>query len=225
MKRQFYLLLVCLLPMVCYAQAIEVELLPSLPEPVSNNAVSLIKSKEGVTLFSFQGLASGKTQNGIHNKVWALKPDAPRWEEQKAVPAEKGRLAGVAVSAGGMAWLFGGYTVALDGSEKSTPEVFKLQDNGQLEQVSSMPVPVDDMTAFVYRDRYIYLTSGWHDLGNVNLVQVLDIQTMSWAQATPYPGEAVFGHAGGMFEDRMLVCDGVRIEYSDDGSPWIAFCR
>lgn len=26
-----------------------------------------------------------------------------------------------------------------------------------------MPVPVDDSVALVYRDRYVYLVSGWHE--------------------------------------------------------------
>jgi N-acetylneuraminic acid mutarotase len=68
-------------------------------------------------------------------------------------------------------------------------------------------------------DRFIYLISGWHDLGNVNLVQVLDTKTMQWAQATPWPGDPVFGHAGGIHEGRLLVCDGVKIQYPADDSP------
>jgi len=71
----------------------------------------------------------------------------------------------------------------------------------------------------VYQDRYIYLVSGWHDLGNVNLVQVLDTRSMQWTQATPWPGAPVFGHAGGISQGQMLLCDGVRIQYSADDSP------
>jgi N-acetylneuraminic acid mutarotase len=52
----------------------------------------------------------------------------------------------------------------------------------------------------------------------VNLVQVLDTETMAWAQATPWPGAPVFGHAGGIYEGRFLVCDGVKILYPSDDS-------
>jgi hypothetical protein len=211
-------MLACLVPALALARETLIEYLPDLPEPVSNNAVALLPGERGVTLFSFQGLSAGKTHEDIHQKGWALKPEAGQWQPVPAVPVDGGRLAGVAVTAGNTAWLFGGYSVAADGSEVSNPGVFRLGQNDTLEQVTIMPVPVDDMTALVYRKRYIYLVSGWHDLGNVNLVQVLDTQTMSWTQATPFPGAAVFGHAGGMFGDQMLVCDGVRIEYPRDGS-------
>ena len=49
-------------------------------------------------------------------------------------------------------------------------------------------MPVEDAVLLVYLDRYIYLVSGWHDLGNVNLVQVLDTANGTWQQATPWPG-------------------------------------
>ena len=58
-----------------------------------------------------------------------------------------------------------------------------------------------------------------HDLGNVNLVQVFDTQTLSWAQATPWPGAPVFGHSGGISDGQMLICDGVRIQYAKDDGP------
>ncbi len=99
------------------------------------------------------------------------------------------------------AWLFGGYTVAVDGSEKSIPGVYRIRPGeSQLQWLTDMPVPVEDSVMLVYQDRYIYLVSGWHDLGNVNLVQVLDTKTLQWAQATPWPGAPVFGHSGGISE-------------------------
>jgi hypothetical protein len=77
-------------------------------------------------------------------------------------------------------------------------------------------VPVDDAVAVTYADRYIYLISGWHDLGNVNLVQRYDTEDDVWVQATPIPGKAVFGHAGGIVDNRIVYCDGVAINsYAD----------
>jgi hypothetical protein len=79
-----------------------------------------------------------------------------------------------------------------------------------------MPVPVDDAVAVAYADRFIYLVSGWHDLGNVNLVQRYDTETNTWEQATPTPGPAVFGHSGGIVGNTIVYCDGVAIEAHDD---------
>jgi N-acetylneuraminic acid mutarotase len=201
------------------AELIPTEQLPSLGQPVSNNAVTLVETKEGVYLYSFLGLASDKTWQDISSGAAVLNPKAKTWTALKPVPGNSGRLAASAVSAGGAAWLFGGYTVAEDGSEESIPGVYRIRPGeSQLQWVTDMPVPVEDSVLLVYQDRYIYLVSGWHDLGNVNLVQVLDTKTKQWAQATPWPGAPVFGHSGGISTGRMLVCDGVRIQYPADDS-------
>ena len=197
----------------------DVELLPSVPEAVSNNAVALRERAGGAELLSFNGISKGRTWRDTHTRAFALDLSQGQWRAIPHVPVDDGRLASVAVNVGGTVWLIGGYTVAADGSEVSTPEVFRLDpDTTLLQLAGEMPVPVDDMTAFAYRDRWIYLVSGWHDLGNVNLVQVLDTQTMEWSQATPYPGAPVFGHAGGLSGDSILVCGGVRIEYPQDAT-------
>jgi hypothetical protein len=79
-----------------------------------------------------------------------------------------------------------------------------------------MPVPVDDATALVYQDRYVYLVSGWHNDGNVNLVQVYDTQTGQWQQASPFLGNPVFGQAGGIVNNTMVICDGVSVTPHSD---------
>ena len=126
----------------------------------------------------------------------------------------------MAVHANGAIWLFGGYTVAENGDELSTPETFKVDPraNKVYQRKSDMPVPVDDMVALVYQDRYIYLISGWHDVGNVNLVQVYDTQTDRWQQASPWPGAPVFGQSGGIVGNQLLVCGGVYIDYPANGN-------
>lgn len=81
----------------------------------------------------------------------------------------------------GQVYIFGGYTVAADHSEHSIASVHRLDpaDNTYTE-LTPMPVPVDDTLALVYRDRYVYLVSGWHETGNVNLVQLYDTETDIW---------------------------------------------
>lgn len=210
----------CLVSAGALAQSIPVESLPGLKKAVSNNAVTLIDSGEGVYLYSFLGLGSGKTWQDISSAAFVLEPGETAWKELQPVPGSAGRLASSAVSAGGAAWLFGGYTVSSDGSEESMAGVYRIRPGeSALQWVTNMPVPVEDSVLMVYQDRYIYLVSGWHDLGNINLVQVLDTQTLTWTQATPWPGAPVFGHSGGISDDQMLVCDGVRIYYPADQSP------
>lgn len=191
--------------------------LPPLPEPVTNNAVASVVIGDTTHIVSFMGLGAGKSYQDVHNKVWKLsvKSDGTNegWTQVSSVPASlklKGRLASVATSVDGLIYLFGGYTVAKDHSEISAPDVFSynvLTDT--YNRLEPMPVPVDDSIALTYRDRFIYLISGWHNDGNVNLVQVYDTVKNEWFQASPYLGKPTFGHAGGIVDNQMVVCDGV----------------
>ncbi|WP_394173826.1 Kelch repeat-containing protein [Thalassotalea litorea] len=203
--------------------------LPALPEPVTNNAVAKVSNPDGEYLISFMGLGAGKTYKDVHNRALALKIGDSTWQSIASVPASlslPGRLASVAVGVNEYAYLFGGYTVAKDHSEISSPDVFRYDiRHDRYKRLAPMPVPVDDSVALVYQQRYIYLVSGWHNAGNVNLVQVYDILTDSWQQASPFLGQPVFGHAGAIIGGHMIICDGVKVvpklnarrEYAPEG--------
>lgn len=191
--------------------------LPPLPEPVTNNAVATVTVNDVQYIVSFMGLGAGKTHKDVHNKVWKLaikKGDENlQWQSARSVPGSlklKGRLASIAIGVDNLIYVFGGYTVAEDHSEQSAPDVYSynvLTDHYQL--LPPMPVPVDDAIALSYKQRYIYLISGWHNDGNVNLVQVYDTLKNEWQQASPFLGAPVFGHAGGIVDNQLMVCDGV----------------
>ncbi|WP_260484355.1 Kelch repeat-containing protein [Sphingomicrobium flavum] len=185
---------------------------PLAPMPVAhaNNAVAMLGEGDDARFYSFLGLKAGKTHEDISKSAFSYGPAANAWSSLPDVPVAQGRLASIAVGLNGKIYLFGGYTVAPDGHEVSTPEVlaFDPVTNGY-EQRAPMPTPVDDSVAFAYQDRYIYLVSGWHDVGNVQLVQVYDSVEDRWARATDFPGAPVFGHAGGIFGNRIVIADGV----------------
>ena len=198
--------------------------LPALPEPVSNNAVASVTIDDTQYVVSFMGLSKGKTYKDVHNRAWQLainNKDKPlQWQALPPVPSSlalKGRLASVAVGVDESIYIFGGYTVDEDHNEISTPDVYKYAPvTGEYTLLTPMPVPVDDATALVYQDRYVYLVSGWHNDGNVNLVQVYDTQTKKWQQASPFLGKPVFGQAGGIVDNIMVVCDGVSVSPHSD---------
>lgn len=198
----------------CLAQA-HSHNFPDLPEPVANNAVVAVTAQNQTYLLSFMGLGRGKDYKDVHNHAYRLKVGDAQWQKAAPVPSSltlKGRLASVAVTVKDKAYLFGGYTVAQDHSEISSPDNFAynvLKD--RYTKIAATPVPTDDAVALVYQERYIYLISGWHNDGNVNLVQVYDTQTDTWRQASPFLGKPVFGHAGGIVGDTMVVCDGVAV--------------
>ena len=158
--------LLLLMALSVSADSIISEQLSSLNQPVSNNAVTLVSTGEGVYVYSFLGLGKGKTWQDISSGATVLGPNAESWRKLADVPGDAGRLAASAVTVGMSAWVFGGYTVSEDGSEESTPGVYKLSPGtSNLDRVSDMPVPVEDSVALVHQDRYVYLVSGWHDLG------------------------------------------------------------
>ncbi len=198
--------------------------LPALPEPVSNNAVASVTIQDTQYVFSFMGLGNGKTHKDVHNRAWQLvinNTDKPlQWQALPPVPSSlalKGRLASVAVGVKDSIYIFGGYTVDEDHNEISTPDVYKYAPTtGKYTLLAPMPVPVDDATALIYQNRYVYLVSGWHNDGNVNLVQVYDTQTGQWQQASPFLGSPVFGQAGGIVNNTMVICDGVSVTPHSD---------
>ena len=185
---------------------------PALPSPVSNNAVASLGIGEKTYIFSFNGLGSGKTWSDVGSWAFQYEVGGDAWTALDDVPGGAGRLATVAVGVGDGVYIFGGYSVAEDGTERSTPWVHRYDPvTRSYEERAPMPVPVDDSVSVIYRNRYIYLVSGWHDTDNVNLVQVYDTEADRWFEATPYPGPPVFGHAGGIVDNRMVIADGTRV--------------
>jgi len=194
------------------AESVPTKLLPPLPGPVSNNAVISVRSGDNEFLISFAGLGKGRGHADTLAVTYVFDARTNRWKTAGEIPGGVGRLASVAAAVGNLAYVFGGYTVAEDGTEVSTVWVHSFDPrSGEFKELEPMPVPVDDAVAVSYQDRYIYLISGWHDLGNVNLVQRYDTQTDSWVQATPTPGRGVFGHSGGIAGTTIVYCDGVAV--------------
>ena len=201
-----------------------------LPEAVSNNAVAIATVNGQPTLFSFNGLSQGKTYNDIHAKAYSVNLVTSQSKSITSLPDGKGRLASIAVALNNRIFVIGGYTVAADHSEVSTPEIYEyLPLENIYRLITKMPVPVDDTVALVYQERYIYLVSGWHDSGNVKLVQVYDSLENRWFNATPFPGAPVFGHAGGIVNNQFLIVDGVKVnsvvngkrEYGPSDENWL----
>ncbi len=195
--------------------------LPDLPLAMSNNAVALVQKGKGIELYSFNGLLAGKSWQDISNKVFKWSQN--RWTEIQPPALAQNVLASTAVSVGEMIYIIGGYTVAQDGKETSIANI--LQYNSQQNSwsvLSKMPVAVDDTVALVYKQRYLYLVSGWHDTDNVSLVQVFDLQLKRWSQASAFPLPAVFGHSGGIVDNKILICDGVKVVKNSNKRDFVA---
>lgn len=191
-----------------------------LPVAVTNNAVTKLNKDGAEWVCSFMGLNDGKSFANISKRAWCLSLTSKEahWQEMKPVPVDQGRLASLAVSVHGQIYLFGGYTVAKDGSEVSTPEVFRFSPSkNQYERRADMLLPVDDSVALVWHDRYVVFVSGWHDKDNVSTVQVYDVLENRWKKINDFPGTPVFGHFATSNGSKILLCDGVKVVKQADG--------
>jgi len=183
-----------------------------LPIAVSNNAVTSAIINDQKVLFSFSGLTKGKTYKDIISLGFSFNTQTKETKTLAKLPDGLGRLASIAVTINNRILVIGGYTVDKDHSEKSTAEIIEyLPESNSYKIITKMPVPVDDTVALTYKNRYLYLISGWFDVDNVSLVQVYDLKKNIWFNATPFPGAPVFGHAGGIVKNKMLIADGVQV--------------
>jgi hypothetical protein len=189
-----------------------------LPIAVANNAVAGLEVDGARHLFSFSGLGAGKTRDDITSAAFAVDLDSGAVAQIGDVPGGTHRLASIAVGLHDRIFIFGGYTVAANGGEVSTPEVYAFNPvDGSYQRRADMATPVDDTVAFAYANRYIYTVSGWHNDGNVADVQVFDTWEDRWFPATDYPGSPVFGHAGGIVGNTIVVADGVAVVGTEGG--------
>ncbi len=191
--------------------------IPDMPVPHANNAVAAATLHDQIHLFSFAGLKEGKTWQDTSKEAYMYVEGRAGWERLPDLPVDLGRLAATAEAVGERIYYFGGYTVAEDGGEVSTPENFEYNPfERTYKRIADMPVPVDDAVSFVYQNRYIYMVSGWYNEGNVRDVQYYDVETDKWAKATDYPGSPVFGHAGGLVGNQFVIADGVAVVGKDE---------
>jgi hypothetical protein len=199
---------------------------PRLPTPLANNAVAAVRTPDGPAVFSFLGIDSTKAWDGRPPIALRWDLGSAEWRAVREVPGA-GRLAATAEAVRGKIYLFGGYTVADDGSERSLPNVDIYDpETDRWSSGAPIPVPVDDAISGVWRDSLIYLVSGWHDRDNVADVQIYDPSEDRWMAATPIPGTSVFGHAGGLAGNTIVYIDGTRTlsegqpRFRIEGSAW-----
>ena len=183
--------------------------IPPMPGAVSSNAVAAVKG--GVEIFSMMGVGPRKTWNDVTNKVYEMDLAHAKWREGRTVPGTVGRLGAVAAGAKGLVILIGGYMVDGQGLELTIPDVNVYEPGARRwSRAKDVPVAVDNAVVGVAHDRFVYLIGGRSPQGPVNNVQVYDVEKDSWTQATPLPGTAVFGHAGGVADENIVVVDGAK---------------
>ena len=187
-----------------------------MPAAVTNNAVAALSG--GLDVYSLMGVGPKKTWDDVSNKVYVLHLRSAKWSEGRPVPGVAGRLGAAAIGLKGQIFLFGGYVLDSQGAEITVPDVNAyLPDSHKWYRAEDIPVPVDSAVIGQAHDRYVYLIGGRSKNGPVNNVQVYDVESNSWSQATPFPGTGVYGHAGGVTDDEIVFVDGAK--KGDAGKP------
>lgn len=178
-----------------------------LPEPLSNNAVAILKVRGQLELFSMMGMGPKKTWEAVTNAAYQLDASSGKVYSIHAVPGTAGRVGAMAVGAANHVFLMGGY-VLYQGGGMAVPDVGMYEPGSdRWFRRSDIPVAVGEAVIGVYRDRYIYLVGGRTNGGPVTNVQVFDLDKNRWLKATPIT-TAVFGHAGALIGDTIVYVDG-----------------
>ncbi len=209
---------VFLLPVLCATLLLAADdaKIPPMPAAVSSHAVASLKG--GIEIYSMMGVGPKKTWEDISSKMYVLRFKSGKWTEGRPVPGVAGRLGASAIGARGQVFVFGGYVVDKDGMEITLGDVNSwLPEDHRWYRAEDIPVPVDHAVIGLNRDRYIYLVGGRSKDGPVNLVQVYDTEKNTWSKATPMPGSAVFGHAGGLADDAIVYVDGAKKDPAGGG--------
>jgi N-acetylneuraminic acid mutarotase len=215
--------LIALLSLVVLCGAVGQTKIEPLPSPISNNAVASLNVHRQLLIFSFMGIGPKKTWDAITNAAYAVDAGEGKWTELHPVPGTAGRIAAAAAGARGQVFLLGGYVVDDQRGEITVSDVNVYEPlNERWFRAADMLVPVDDSVVGVYRDRFIYVVSGWSKIDAVHDVQLYDVEKNKWAHATPIPGTPVFGHAGALVGDTIIYVDGAHKNPSGDQPKYVA---
>ena len=185
---------------------------PSLPEPLSNNAVAAAEVDGRVRVLSFLGIGASRDYTAISRRAYALDVSTGVWERLPDVPGPAGRLAATAEAVGGQVYLFGGYEVAADATETTSPavDIYDIRER-RYTRGRDAPTPVDDAVSGVWRGRLVYLVGGWSMDRTVRDVQFYDPRGDAWSAATSLTGTPVFGHSGALVRDTIVYCGGAKM--------------
>lgn len=203
------LLLFLLCAAVCLESQDLQSKIPPIPAAVTDNAVVTLRN--GLDVYSIMGIGPKRTWDDVTSNVWILHIPSGKWIAGRPVPGVAGRLGASAVSAKDKIYLFGGFTIDGQGNQFTVPDMnmFFAKDQ-RWYRGEDIPIAVDQAVIGLHHDRYVYLIGGRAKNGPANNVQVYDIKTSKWKEATPFPGTPVYGHAGGLGDDTIVFIDGAK---------------
>lgn len=190
-----------------------ISLVKNLPVRTSNQAVSEGFINNKPYLYSFGGLDSTKLYSGIHQRSFRFDIIENTWEEISSLPDSLGKIANAASRINDTIYIIGGYHVFKDGTERSSNKIhrFDIKQNKFINDGKSIPIPIDDHVQVVWRNKFIYIITGWSDSENVPNVQIYDPKKNTWFEGTSVPNNHIyksFGASGAIVGDTIYYFGG-----------------
>ncbi len=209
----YWFFLLMLVSTTATAQQITFKPISSMPEPVSNNAVTEALVNGVPHAYSFSGIDTTKIWSGIHLNSYRYNTQTDTWTTLDPLPDTEGKIAAAANVIKNKIYITGGYNVTSNGNEVSSDKIhiFDPETNTYLPNGAPIPVPIDDHVQGVWRDSLLYLVTGWSNNGNVDNVQIYNPSTNSWSVGTPVPSGIkyeVFGGSGTIVGDTIFYSGG-----------------
>lgn len=201
--------------------------LDTMPQPISNNAVSEGINANGDTMvYSFAGIDSTKTHSDIVLSSFSYNYTNSSWSTIAPLPDTMGKIAAAANTVNNKVYIIGGYHVLANGNEVSSNSVhiFDPVTNSYLADGTPIPVPIDDQVQCVWRDSLIFVVTGWSNTTNVTNVQIYDPANDSWQVGTPTPtlsAYRMFGSSGVIVGDTIFYNGGSTSGFNFNSVPYL----
>ena len=214
MKKYFVFFTSLFFTTLAWSQYVTTQL-SNLPEPVSNNAVSGFSDGLNTYVYSFGGIDSTKSYNGIHNRCFKLNEALNIWTSLPDLPQSQTRIAAGASTIGNTIYIIGGYHVFANGNEQSSNLVhrFDVLADTFLMNGASLPKATDDHVQAVYKDSLIFVITGWSQNTNIPDVQIYNPVLDTWLIGTSVPNNhdfKSFGASGAIIGDTIYYFGGAR---------------
>ena len=186
-----------------------------LPEPVSNNAQCEGFVNGVPYIYSFCGIDTTKTYQGIHLKSFRYNTVTNTASQLADLPDSQGKIAAAANRIGDTIYITGGYHVFQNGSEVSSKKLhrFNTITNSFMADGPNLPQATDDHVQVVWRDSLLILITGWKNTGNITHVQIYNPSLDSWEYGTPVPNNHTyksFGASGTIIGDTIYYFGGAQ---------------
>jgi hypothetical protein len=189
--------------------------LSAMPKRISNNAVVEGFVGNNAYVYSFSGIDSTKTLQGINLGSYKYDVQNDTWETIGPLPDTLGKIAAGASYVNGKIYILGGYHVLANGGEVSSDKVhiYDPTTDTYLSDGAPIPLAIDDHVQCVWRDSLIFVVTGWSNTGNKKDVQIYDTYNNTWQAGTdiPYNNDYLaFGASGTIIGDTIIYNGGVR---------------